>query len=721
MNENNTICETLENTTLNEVEITPKEYNDILEYQQKILSMIASHKKTKEILNSLCSLAEKMLPNSVASLMLLNKATGLMSVVAAPSVPKIGHDALANLQPGPTGGSCGNAVFKNEPQFIHDTFKDLRWEGIRNIAVDFNLCACWSMPVRNEAGEAIGSFALSSFEHRSPAPFHKKLLETASEIVKIVLKNQADEKRLELFYNAMENASQGIIITNPENKIIEVNKAFEEVYGLNEKDIIGKDPKIIASGKHKKSFYNKMWKKLQKNASWNGEVINKASDGRDVSQWVSITALYDEDNKAYNYLAIFTDLSELKKTQAKLEQMAFTDSLTSLRNKSHLEKLLQNTTHKTLILLNINNFSYINTAYGFELGDKLLIKIAAILGQYYETGYTFRINSDEFALLFQGNIKIEQEVSKIQKYFYNNEITIDDVQLNISFSYGVASGRANLLRNSALALKQAKESGKNNFHIFNQNEDSINHSARENFIASNNLLHLALVEDRVIPYFQGIQNNQTKEITKFEALVRIQNGDEIVSPFRFLESAKLSGLLSEITKVMINKSFKIMADNTYTFSINITEDDLSKNYLIEYLKNKSEQYKIDPSRVILEILEGISSNGKQAHIEQLNILKNQGYQVAIDDFGSEYSNFERILDLDIDFVKIDAKYIKDIHNNKKSYEIVRAIAFFAQNANIPCIAEFVHNQEVQNIIEELNITYSQGYLFSKPTPFPDAK
>jgi len=578
--------------TTEEVAITAKQYNDILNFQQTILSKIAARENYITILEELCFLAEKLLPNAVASLMLLDKSTGLMNVLAAPSVPQAGHDALANLRPGLGGGSCGNAVFKNEAQYVANTFTDTRWEDLRQVAVDYNLCSCWSMPVLDEDGKAIGTFALSSFEHRSPALFHKKLLETAATIVKIVLQN--------------------------------------------------------------------------------------------------------------------------KEVQEKVQEMVYIDELTNLHNKMYLEKLLTSHESRTLILLNVNNFSYINTAYGFEVGDKLLQEIATILNYNFKTELTSRVNSDEFAMLFNEKIDIEKMVHNIKECFYSQEITIDEITLNIAFSYGASYGSLNNLRNSALALKQAKENGKNNLYIYRQDKENIDQAERQSFIEANNRLHDALNEDKIIPFFQGILDNKTKKITKFECLARIQMGSEIITPYQFLEPAKLSGLLPEITRVMIDKSFQAMQMNDYTFSINITEDDLSQKYLFAYITHKASEYKISPSRVILEILEGISSNAKQSHLQQLKKLKEAGYSIAIDDFGTEYSNFERVLDLEIDFLKIDAKYIKDIDTNKKSYEITRAIAFFAHNANIPCIAEFVHKQEVQDIIEELDIEYSQGYLYSQP-------
>ena len=709
-------CNNLESLKFDEVTITPTEYNNILEFQQEILQMIASRKNGMIILEHLCHLAEKLLPNSVASIMLLDNTTGLMNVLSAPSVPQVGHDALSNLKPGAGGGSCGNAIFHNEPQFVTNTFEDSRWVDLRQVAVDFNLCSCWSMPVRNQNNEPLGTFALSSFEHRSPAPFHKKLLETAASIVNIVLKNQENDRKIELFSTANKNATEGIIITDEANNIIEVNDAFCKIYGYEKEFILGKNPSFVSSKLHDNKFYDKMWQSINTTAKWSGEIINKNIKGEKVIQWMSISTIHNEDGVPDNYLAIFSDLTELKKAQTKIEDMLLHDKLTTLHNKSYLEQLLKSDDRYTLILLNINNFSYINTAYGFEIGDKLLMRISNILKENFITDSTCRINADEFALLFKEKIDIENMVTNIKNCFYSQEITIESIDLNISFSYGAIYGKYDLLRNAALALQQAKVNGKNNLYIFNYAKENINHSQSENFMHANNILRNALNEDRVVPFFQGIRDNKTKKITKFESLVRIVDDGEIISPYIFLEAAKLSGLLPEITKVMISKTFALMQKTDYTFSINITEDDLSANYLIEYLEQKSNQYNIDPKRVILEILEGISSNGKKNHISQLNQLKSKNYSLAIDDFGSEYSNFERVLDLEIDFLKIDAKYIKDIHTNKKSYEITRAIAFFAKNANIPCIAEFVHIQEVQNILDDLEIEFSQGYLFSEPNP-----
>ena len=185
-------CQSLEGKDVGTVPMSTEEFQEISDIQQEVLQMIAEGEKRDTILVSLCKLGESLLPNSVASVMIKDEKTGLLNVLCAPSVPQEGKNALQNLKPGPGGGSCGNAVFQNNPQYVKDTFTDERWEDIRHIARDFNLCSCWSMPIRTKEGEAIGSFALSSFEHREPSAFHKMLLDVSGFIVGVVLRR--DEK-----------------------------------------------------------------------------------------------------------------------------------------------------------------------------------------------------------------------------------------------------------------------------------------------------------------------------------------------------------------------------------------------------------------------------------------------------------------------------------------------------------------------------------------------
>ncbi len=697
------------------IPITSKQYEDVLEIQHAILSMIAQREDYQTILNHLCRLAEALLPNSVASVMLKDPKTGLLNLEYAPSIPKESWHYLANLKPGPTGGSCGNAVYKEEPQYVVDTFTDQRWLDLLHVAKAFNLCSCWSMPIKDAEGKTIGSFALSSFEHRAPTKFHKMLLSAGANIASIVLKNIHNENRLKILQEAMQHANEGIIFTDEDNHIIEINKTFEKIYGYKIEEIRGFDPKIFSSGLHTKQFYETMWKEIKQKGHWSGEIVNKTKQGERIEQWMSINVIEDEEMPA-KYFAIITDLRELKKAEKLNQYLIYHDQTTGLYNKTKLEEMLQKSTAYVLIHTDINNFSYINMASGFDFGDILLQAVANRLSTQFNAYATFRVNSDEFVLLYPLDTKNPLDiVTDIQRYFIDNPFNINGIVINVSLNYGVAVGGSNLLENAAFALKLSKEEGKNRWHIFDKTKDQPSKKEKSNFIEANSLIYKAMQEHLFTIHFQGIHNNTTDKIDKFEVLLRIEHNGIIIAPSFFLNAAKLSGLLPEITKIVINKSFEIMQNRSEAFSINISEDDLYQEYIVDYLANSIKKYDINAGRVVLEILEGISVSGKKNHVNQLKALKQMGFKLAIDDFGPEYSNFERLLDLDIDFLKIDAKYIKNIDNDQKSYEIVKAISAFAKKLDIECVAEFVHSKSVQSKVEELGIEYSQGYYFDKPS------
>ncbi|MGB5866377.1 MAG: PAS domain S-box protein [Arcobacteraceae bacterium] len=375
-------CQLLEEATLAEVALTPNEYNNILEFQQKILNMIASREKFDLILATLCNLAEQLLPNSVASIMILNQTTGLMNVLSAPSIPQVGHDALKNLKPSEHGGSCGNAVFKKSPQFVSNTFTDPRWKDLHQVAIDFNICSCWSMPIRDDKQNVIGTFALSSFEHRIPSQFHKKLLEISASIVNIVIKNKDDQQKLNLFSNAMQNASDGMIITDENNKIIDVNQAFLDTYGYEIKELLGKNPKILASPKNEKDLYIRMWNSINETSKWSGEIVNKHKNGKEIYQWISISSIENE----HRYLAIFTDLTQMVEIQSEL-----------LKSKKRYEEIFEKNAAGIFVSDNNRNVVNVNKRfceiYGYEK-EELIGKNASI----------FHINDEsylEFAKAFQ--------------------------------------------------------------------------------------------------------------------------------------------------------------------------------------------------------------------------------------------------------------------------------------------------------------------------------
>lgn len=405
----------------------------------------------------------------------------------------------------------------------------------------------------------------------------------------------------------------------------------------------------------------------------------------------------------------------VKTLQDEIDFITYHDLLTGLKNKSSLQKILKTDMKASkLLLLNVDNFSYVNTAYGSDSGDIILIKIANMLQSMCSDEFLYRIGSDEFGIVYKKDIDIVQKIQKIQKYFSKNPIVVDDFTFYVSFTYGGAIGENALFEKATIALKEAKQRGNKIYKVYNKDESVIKNSQITDFIHWNHIIHDALKNSKLVPFFQGIYSEKESKISTYEVLARIKHKDGFYLPHEFLETAKLSGMLVKITKVMISKSFAFMSKESCRFSINITEQDLEQNFLLKYLNKYAQKYNVAKSRVTLEILEDISSYSGKNHVLQLLDLKKAGYKIAIDDFGTQYSNFERLLDLNIDYIKLDAKYIKHIDKDEKSQDIVKSITMFAKKNNIPCIAEYVHNKQVAKKVKSMGIQYSQGYYYSKP-------
>ncbi|MEH6649010.1 MAG: EAL domain-containing protein [Motiliproteus sp.] len=714
-----TIAETLND---DEVSLSVNELDQILQLQQQIFVQVTQNQNNHEVLQQLCLMTERLLPNSVASVLLKNSESGLLNVFCAPSFSEQERQALEGLQPGENGGSCGNAVYLNQPIYVRDTYTDPRWCDLRQIARDFGLCACWSMPVRDNTQQAIGSFSLTSFEHRSPSTFHMRLLEIGASIVGILLERDASNRELnaqhqrsELLATALTESRDGVVITDAENCIVEANRAFELISGYRLQELAGKQLNSLTSGKHDQAFYQRMWQQLTTTGLWRGEVINQRKDGSEVVQWLSLSLVRDADGEIQNHVAVYTDLTELKASRQRLVSALETDQLTGLSNKTKLGLLVDGSDREqTLLLLNIDNFSYINAAYGMKFGDRFLCTVGQQLQQLNLADQLFRINADEFGLYFDRPVDLLSVVESIRSSFAAQPCLVDQQGFNTTFSYGGAVATQGLLGKAMKARRMARDLGKNHYHLYDLQQDEPAQEQRVDYIRWNRRLYEALKNDRIQPYFQGIRDNRTGKTVKYEALVRLEHDGKIYSPYRFLNAAKLSGLLPTIARRMIDRGLAVIAATDAELSLNITEEDLQQGYLEQYLQQKTEQYGVQPHRLTLEILEGVSASAKNNHIDQLRRLKQQGYRLAIDDFGTEYSNFERIMELNVDYLKIDAKYIKNIVEDATSYEITRAIVFFAKNAGIETVAEFVHNAEVQRVVEQLGIEFSQGYLFHQP-------
>ncbi len=428
----------------------------------------------------------------------------------------------------------------------------------------------------------------------------------------------------------------------------------------------------------------------------------------------AITAFFMYKFRKANMNLIRTLDKRVKQETLKRLRLLYTDPVTGAYSLAKYETDIRSAPKESYtVMFNIKNFSKINAVYGFEIGDKVLRivveRITSIIGDR-----PYRIHADEFVFIAT---ECKSKIKQIRNEFLKNPISIEriDVKLRLSFSFGVCKNdQSDILSKASTAVRQAKLEPYREFVFYTPQEID------RSFIRYNAILYDAIFhheEAELVPYFQGIMDNKTKRMYKFESLARIITGDKVLSPFAFLDVAKSSGFVYEMTRIIIEKSIEKLAKapDEIELSINITEDDLNSGQLKEHLKALLDKYGIAPERITLEILEGITSTGTKNNIAKLKELKAMGIKIAIDDFGVQYSNFERIAELDIDCIKIDGKYIKGLTISDKYRKIVKTITDFAHSVGIEVVAEFVENEEIQQVVLQMGIDSSQGYLFSKPS------
>jgi PAS domain S-box-containing protein/diguanylate cyclase (GGDEF)-like protein len=498
-----------------------------------------------------------------------------------------------------------------------------------------------------------------------------------------------------------------------EGNITYVNDEFCKVSGYTREELLGKKHSIVKHPDTRNEVFQKMWKMITSKNIWSSTIKNRKKNGDSYYVKSVIMPLLDENGEISEYIASRTDVTELIKKE-KLIKAQFEDELTGLHSRGALlhDLLVKPDSYASLILINIDRFSDINDYFGYETGDELLRVFAKKLQNGHQKAY--RISGDEFALLCEHELNDENrnEIASMLIDLETSEYQLFEESISIFLSCGVSySKKKELYKLSHIALKKNKYSNEP-VTYYNDFKDL------ENKIKENLDVILRIKEglkyDRFVPFYQGIADNKTKKIVKYEALIRLKCDDgRIEPPFFFLEHAKKSKLYTKLTKVMIKKTFEKFADLEYEFSINLLLQDIESPKVIKCLVDNLEKYQCG-KRVVLEIVESEGIYNFDLVSKFINMVKSYGCKIAIDDFGTGYSNFSYLAKLDIDYIKIDGSLVKDIDKDLVQMATVESILHFARKVGIKTIAEYVENEIIYNHLYDLGVDFSQGYYFSKP-------
>jgi len=418
------------------------------------------------------------------------------------------------------------------------------------------------------------------------------------------------------------------------------------------------------------------------------------------------------------YIDNYNKKQSIDEYRVQLFKRYFTDHLTNLPNLYQLRKDLQSCDDAGLILLKIDNFQAINNFYGFVVGDYVLEYVGKYLKEILKEHKVYRLSGAEYALVTEtrlGFYQLKDYLAEIYEKIKNIEIVYQDTKIYVDFTLASSSNRDNtsIFSKVSMALIYAKQQGVP-FWIY---EDRMNfeHEYKRNLELSH-VVREAVENKRIVPYYQAIMDNKSGKIVKYECLARlVDHNDKILSPLLFIPIAKTAKIYNDVTKLIVDKSFEMFDESAYEFSINLSIEDIMSSEIFNFIIQKLKNNRSIANRVTFELLESEAVKDYKKVDRFIGEVSRYGAKIAIDDFGSGYSNFSYLTKINADYIKIDGSLIENIDVEETSYIVVKTIVEFAKRLGIKTVAEYVHSSVVMDKVKELEIDYSQGFYIDEPS------
>ncbi len=554
---------------------------------------------------------------------------------------------------------------------------------------------------------------------------------------------RAQSIQLKLASSVFATASEGITISDIGGAILDVNAAFTEVTGYTREEVLGKNPRLLQSGRHDAQFYKNMWRSIGETGKWQGEIWNRRKNGEIYPEWLNITAgtvLQGAQKKVTHYVATFSDITQRKNNEAEIYQLAFFDPLTNLPNRRLLLDRLRhilaardtNAGHATLLFIDIDNFKTLNDIKGHDVGDLLLVEIARrLLASAREGDTVARLGGDEFVVMLEGlspepDHAASQAKAAGEKILQslNSPYHLKDFEYHSSCSIGISLfsqdiSADELLKQADTAMYEAKAAGRNALRFF----DPAMQAALEARATLEAELRQALAQQEFVLHYQ-IQVNADNTPIGAEALLRWNHPQRgLVFPDTFISLAEETGLIQPIGQWVLEsacaqlKAWEADVDKRFLLlAVNVSARQFGAEEFVSQVESQLFSSGIVPSRLKLEITESMLLNNIELDISIMRQLKALGVSFSIDDFGTGYSSLQYLKRLPLDQIKIDQSFVRELATNSSDKAIVRTIIAMAKSMDLDVIAEGVETEEQRQLLLSAGCTNFQGYLFSRPVP-----
>jgi len=544
------------------------------------------------------------------------------------------------------------------------------------------------------------------------------------------------EEQLHLSSSVFEYSSEAIIITDANALVMNCNKAYTRITGYRLEEIKGKNPSFSKSGRHDKPFYMTMWDTINRKGAWTGEIWDRRKNGTIFPKRLSINAVLDSENVVSHYIGVFMDMTDIKATEKKLENIAFMDALTGLPNRQLFhDRLSQELSHafrqKTklaLLFIDLDQFKRVNDTLGHHIGDELLQEIAQRIKNCVRQDDTVaRLGGDEFTIILT-NLSSPNTIIDIANKIIDKVrqvVILNENELFVGASIGISiypddsQEQDILIRSADAAMYHAKDKGRGNFQFFS--EDLNQRNQRRHHLE--NGLRQAIINKEFELYYQAQINSRNNEIIGAEALIRWNNPERgLISPFEFIPIAEQNGLIIDIGiwvfKEVCSHINKCLAQgkSPIPIAINLSAVQFNDEGLVDMIESILKEEQLPTKWIEFEITESAIMDNADKAIKILEKLSFLGIRISIDDFGTGYSSLAYLKKFPVDKLKIDCEFIKELPNNKDDIILTTTMIMLANSLGLDVLAEGAETKEQVEFLSQHGCHLIQGYFFSKPLP-----
>jgi len=546
------------------------------------------------------------------------------------------------------------------------------------------------------------------------------------------------EQRLKLDAKVFEYTKEGVLITDSKKQIISVNRAFSDITGYDEQEVLGQDPKILSSGKYSVSFYKDMYQAIASRGFWRGEIWNRKKDGSLYPELLSISKLENEQHELTHYVAVFSDISKIKQSEKQLQNLAHYDVLTHLPNRLLLMTRIEHAMERVkrqqneklgVLFLDLDQFKIVNDSLGHVIGDELLCQVAKrLMCRVRQEDTVARLGGDEFIILIEGVSQASDLVTIAQDLIQeiNRPFALSVSEAHIGVSIGIALypddtlDAEKVISFADAAMYKAKESGRNTYAFYTE---SITKAAEQKLKVTNQL-KAAIESDGLELYFQPQVDLNSGKIKGAEALLRWHHPDGLMTPDKFIPLAEEKGLIHQITLWVIRqgciqlKQWQDLGLNL-SLSLNVSAKDWEYPDFLANIQLILRETGVHCLGLEFELTENSIMGKTDTVLETLRQIKELGISLVLDDFGTGHSSLSYLKHFPLDKLKIDKSFVMELEHTPSDKMIIATIVDMAKNFGLQVIAEGVEQPSQVEYLKLLHCDLGQGYYYAKPIPIAD--